>query len=388
MTAQPPTRGRASGPPSVMLLGTELSSTTSGQARFLYNIALGLADLGASVSVVLYGAAGPRGEALERRGIRVVSLGRDPSSRSGMLRRMTRLNDAGTAVAAQTATMDPSDWYVVLSDDLVSAVRAKTSGRWAYLSNGDMALLLLNRTFVAAGRWSRSVVSLGAADLVRSHSKDAEGYDLLLANSEFTRQLMSYLYGLPFQGVVHPPVDPETFRPPPTPPTGDYVLAVARNSAEHGLSLVAALARELPVRVVGGAHVAGATVEGTVADPILAGLYANAAYLAFPTLSEPFGYAVAEALCCGTPALVYDAGGPSELVGKSGGGWVVKTRSEFLARGAEIFRSGVTPEVRRRSFSTSSGLSIAASATALAAYLGLETARSQDPGGASSRADP
>ena len=216
---------------SVTLLGTELSSPTSGQARFLYNIARGLQSMGIPVSVVLYGAGGERAQQLEKAGVRVTALGHDPSSPTGRFRRMTRLNRAGEVVAAEVARQPPTSWYVVLSDNLVSAVRFRSGGRWAYLSNGDMALLLLNRSFVGADRLARSAVALGAADLLRRHARDAEGYNLLLGNSEFTRELMAFLYALPFQGVVYPPVDTATF---PAPGIGPGRRLRARGRSKRG----------------------------------------------------------------------------------------------------------------------------------------------------------
>ena len=354
---------------SVTLLGTELSSPTSGQARFLYNMARGLSATGVAVSVVLYGEGGERARRLESAGVRVSALGHDPSSRSGRFRRMTRLNEAGEVVAAEVRRQDPTTWYVVLSDDLVSAVRGRFHGRWAYLSNGDMALLLLNRTFVGADRLPRELVGLGAADLLRSHARDAERYDLLLANSGFTRQLMSYLYGVPFQGAVYPPVDVQTFHPGSASDRGEFVLAVARNRSEQGLPLIADIARDLPVRVVGGAHVDGATSLGTVPDEELADLYRKAAFLAFPALSEPFGYAVAESLCCGTPALTFDIGGPGELVRLHGGGWTVGSTAEFVDRGRRPLAEVQSTELRRNAASAAAEVSIDASARALAAYL-------------------
>ena len=209
---------------------------------------------------------------------------------------MTRLNDAGRSVATRVGPTKSSDWRVVLSDDLISAAKYREGGRWAYLSQGDMALLLLNRSFVAASKISRSIVSLGVADLIRAHSRDAEYYDLLLANSKFTKHLMTYLYATPFQGVVYPPVDIDVFHAARSAPTSDYVLAMARNSAEQNLSLIEDLARDVPVQLVGGASLTGTRVVGKVSDTALAGLYSNAAFLAFPNLSEPFGYAVAECL--------------------------------------------------------------------------------------------
>jgi glycosyltransferase involved in cell wall biosynthesis len=46
----------------------------------------------------------------------------------------------------------------------------------------------------------------------------------------------------------------------------------------------------------------------------LAAAYASSALLAFPSTTDTFGNVVLESLACGTPALVSDLGGPSEIV--------------------------------------------------------------------------
>ncbi|HEY8759338.1 MAG TPA: glycosyltransferase family 1 protein [Candidatus Dormibacteraeota bacterium] len=60
---------------------------------------------------------------------------------------------------------------------------------------------------------------------------------------------------------------------------------------------------------------AGVTVLGHVDDSTLAGLYENAALLAFPSLYEGFGLPLLDAMARGVPALIGDRGALPELAG-------------------------------------------------------------------------
>ncbi len=56
------------------------------------------------------------------------------------------------------------------------------------------------------------------------------------------------------------------------------------------------------------------TMTGYVTGEELAGLYAAADLLVFPSPTETFGNVVLEALSSGTPAIVADKGGPAEII--------------------------------------------------------------------------
>ena len=55
----------------------------------------------------------------------------------------------------------------------------------------------------------------------------------------------------------------------------------------------------------------------------LAALFADADYFVFPSSTDTFGNVVVESLASGTPALVTDQGGPQDIVGQNGCGWVL-----------------------------------------------------------------
>ena len=61
----------------------------------------------------------------------------------------------------------------------------------------------------------------------------------------------------------------------------------------------------------------GVRILGHVDDATLAGLYENAAVLAFPSLYEGFGLPLLDAMARGLPALIGDRGALPELAGEA-----------------------------------------------------------------------
>ncbi|MCI4354686.1 MAG: glycosyltransferase, partial [Thermoplasmata archaeon] len=218
--------------------------------------------------------------------------------------------------------------------------------RSVYVCNGDLALLFLSPTFYGSNGTAKRWLARGMARYMLQNAGRARRYRLLLANSGFTRDLMAFLYATPFAGVLYPPVDPEVFSPAATPGDRPYVVAVARNSNEQGLDTLRAIAERLPLCVIGGAEVPGATNVGRIADAELRQLFSGARFTVFPIVSELFGYAVAESLSCGTPVLTIDSGGPAEQVDDGRNGWRAGDSAALVAIAERLWRDGY-PETFR-----------------------------------------
>ncbi len=71
-----------------------------------------------------------------------------------------------------------------------------------------------------------------------------------------------------------------------------------------------------------------------ITDEELASLYNNADCFVLPSLYEPLGIAILEAMACGLPVVTTRAGGNAELVDTGKGGFVVPTRNAFALKEA------------------------------------------------------
>jgi glycosyltransferase involved in cell wall biosynthesis len=343
----------------VTIVSGEIGYVTSGQSRFGINLARGLRGLGHEVSLCVGSVVPAAEEALGREGIEVQTLSRGVEGEARRARFLTPFSNLGRALADLARSKTDSEWYVVVSDTAVGTGRYLEGKRRAYITNGDVAMMFLNDGFYRTRRAVKHLWALGAASLIRQNAASARQYDVLLANSEFTRQFMSYLYAVPFQGVVYPPVDTVQFSPPPPGSSvGGYVAALARNESEQGLELLSRLSGEVELRVAGGANVAGARSLGTLGETELVDFYGRARFLAFPVVPEFFGYAIAESHACGTPVLAYDCCGASEQIRHGRNGWLARTERDFVAQYRALCREGYGPELRPQSRADAASRSI------------------------------
>jgi glycosyltransferase involved in cell wall biosynthesis len=339
---------------AVCLVAPFVGTMGSGTSRFLLSLAKGLRKCGSGVEVCSLMMTPDARDDLESAGSIVHTRGLGTRSLLTGLSSVTLFNTMGRKLAELATRESTAQSHVVLSDDALAFAKHFTKTPRTLLSNGDLALLYSSDAFYNRnGSW-KSLLSLQATQLLRVNSRLAASFDLRLGNCEFTRNLMSFLYGLPFQGHVFPPVDPIKFRPSQGKAGAEpFVFAVARNQNEQGLPLLRKLASAVPVRIAGGARVVGATNLGRISDPELVRAYTTARFLAFPVISEPFGYPIAEAQACGTPSVAFDTGGPAEQITHGRNGWLVRSDDEFVRFSVNLFNSGYDPEIRQTAVQTS-----------------------------------
>lgn len=70
----------------------------------------------------------------------------------------------------------------------------------------------------------------------------------------------------------------------------------------------------------------------------LAGVYACADVLVFPSRTETFGHALLEAMACGTPVACYPVDGPSEILGQGRGGAMAHNLRDAVLRALTLPR--------------------------------------------------
>lgn len=349
---------------SLAILSLDLSNLVSGETRFAINLARGLSGLGLKVTVCAATCHQGTAKIIESLGIKVVDLGLSERSYAAKTALVTNVaseaKDLGTI-----ARESNSDWYVVLSDALLPSIEVLPHNRAVYISQGDLSLMFLNPAFYRRYATLKLALSVGASTWLMSRSRRAGQFRALYANSNFARGIMSYLYGVPFSGVVYPPVDTDFFTPSERTNVRDFVLALARNEMEQGIEILSEVAQEQPLKVVGGAKIPHAESIGRVSDEELRNLYADALYVISPAVSEFYGYSVAEALSCGTPVLAFNVGGPAEQISDGESGWLANSVDEMRALSKTITRDGVPPTMRAAARKSAMRRSLRASGQAL-----------------------
>lgn len=96
----------------------------------------------------------------------------------------------------------------------------------------------------------------------------------------------------------------------------DFLAEVFRDLVDHGADVELGIVGDGPYRKELEAMLADYPVAftGYLRGEQLAAAYASSDLFVFPSTTDTFGNVVMEALACGTPALVSNVGGPSELV--------------------------------------------------------------------------
>ncbi len=135
---------------------------------------------------------------------------------------------------------------------------------------------------------------------------------------------------------IHNPIDTERFQPAPAEEKTIDVLYVGRLSIEKGLrTLLDALrlqTQSLNVMVAGDGPLrknlqseAGSRVQfaGWIANEQLSQLIRRAKVVVVPSLFEPQGVVVLEAMACGVPVIGSDVGGIPEMIENGTTGWLV-----------------------------------------------------------------
>lgn len=353
----------------VTFLAADVGTPTSGTSRFAINIARGVRRLGHDVAIAALSIEPGAAASLRENGVVAVARRRSAYPMWRQASYLTPFSRVGRSVADLAMRSVPADRYVVLSDAAIDAIDVLEGKPTVYLSNGEITMMLLSPSFFSTNGTTKWVISRMMASVIRQNAARARRYSRLLANSEFTRNFMSFLYGAMFSGVVYPPVELDAFRPAAELGAERYALAVARNENEQGLRILSHLAPRIPLHVVGGAAVPGAVALGVVSEERLRAEYAAAQLLLFPIISEFFGYAVAESLASGTPVLAFDCGGPSELVKQGESGWLVRDEAAFVREAEARFGAGTTPEMRAAARRCAARLSLDSVARELTRYL-------------------
>ena len=331
--------------------------TGSGQSRFAVNLSKGLVSKEVNVTIFAYSCGSEDAETLRKYGINVYAYNKKLRA-IDLYRSISDSRKVFSEMLRMIRSVDKCDFYLVLSDELVGISNYKEGGKWIYLSNGDMTLLFMNQRFLDHYYpYSLLLKNRFVTQLIR-HQKSAMNYDYLLANSQFTRSIMSFILNANFTNYIYPPVDTEFFKPSYKNSEESYALVMLRNNAEPMYQTVRRIARAVPVKIVGNALVEGAITLGRISERELVEAYSNARLTIGSSMQEFFGYSTAESLACGTPVMAFNLGGAVEMIENNKNGWLVGTQDEMLHRVAEMFNLGYEPEIRENARKSSEKFSI------------------------------
>ena len=343
----------------------------NGQSRFAINLSRGLINEGKNVSLFAYSCSKGDAEKLRSQGLSVFSY-KIKLSKIDLYRSISDSSKVFSEMLKIVRNTEPCDYYLVLSDELLGILSYKERGKWAYLSNGDLTLLFLNQGFLDKYSPYTHFLKRRFVSQMMRHQSKILNYDCLFANSKFTQTIMSFVLNTDFTDYIYPPVDTEFFRRSFKSNDGgekNYALVMLRNNAEPMVRTIQRVAKKIPVKIVGGAKVNGATTLGRISDEDLVDAYSNALVTIGPSKQEFFGYATAESLSCGTPVIAFKRGAALEMIDHNQNGWLVDTQEELLSKLVEIFEHGYDKSMRVMARRSAEKFSISASSNKLISLL-------------------
>lgn len=334
---------------TITILTYYLGDITSGQARFANVLAGGLHQIGEDVSVLSSWATQSSLALLRSQGVQAatVHVGSPSETRKEFdimypKRVLIELRD-------ELTRRERRDWVIVLSDELVAASSfLPPMLKTAYICQGDFMLLFLSDPFYRDSKLMKTVAATMAARRIRQHARMVKAYDLLLSNSRFTRDFISYFYGCRIDDVCYPPVDLDFFKPRGAKSKERHILCMSRNDREQGVEFLEELARHVPLKIVGKTRVNGAETLGRLSDEQLICAYSEASAVLSPVISEFFGYSIAESLATGTPVIAYSGCGPAELIQNGLNGWTAVREWDLISLAERVVNLGYDEQMSAR----------------------------------------
>lgn len=354
----------------VGLLTYNLTSVKSGKSRFLINIAKGLSNLHHRPVVFSLYMQPDVASLLSSLNVEL-HYSRRQTSKFYQFKGLTYSDGLAEKMARLVKGEEDCDFYVVIGDEVIPVIKYMDGKRVIYISNGDWTLLHLIKEFNGIEGVISRVLSKNFVSTIKKHSSIMKNFDLVLANSRFTANLMSFLYGIPINGVVYPPVDLDFFHPNKdnkceSPP---YALAMSRNDSDPIHHIVESIAKNVRTKVVGGDQINNAENLGFVTDEELVSLYSNAFMTLSPNVQEFYGYTIVESMSCGTPVLTYDNAGASEMIRDTYNGWFVRQESDINKTIMGLMETEEHHEMRENCLKESIKYGIQSSTTSLLSFL-------------------
>lgn len=263
------------------------------------------------------------------------------------------------------------DVYVVMADECLPVINELPGKKMSFISQGDWSLVYIIRHFEGREKAYSRIMETRFVPNLRKHAALAKKFNLILANSQFTANLVSFLYGIPISGVVYPPVDRDVFRPISIKKDqeGPYALTILRNNSDPLYAYVKHLAGDIKIKVVGRGRLEGAENLGFVSDSELVELYSGARVTLSPNTREFYGYSIVESMSCGTPTLAFKSAGAAELLRDQYNGWLVDNLQGLRHAANTILHESQNQAIRENCVQESLRFGIRESTTRLLEFL-------------------
>jgi len=187
----------------------------------------------------------------------------------------------------------------------------------------------------------------------RRYLKALEDCKMVIANSKTTANLLQILYGAIVQGIVHPPVDTEVFKPSDHSKNPDGVtLYLGSRAGDTQISFVRKILsrireRGYSVNLFGTERLSSILKQdfselnyfADLDDSQVAELYSESLLTVCPQKWETFGLVPIESMACGTPVLAPNCMGFQETIINGRTGWLANNNNEFLGLLEELLAS-------------------------------------------------
>ncbi|MGC8725543.1 MAG: glycosyltransferase [Thermoplasmata archaeon] len=264
---------------------------------------------------------------------------------------------------------DNMDFYITLADESLPVIKyiKDLNKFFIYISNGDLSLLYFNKGYINRYGLIWKYLSRSMVKHIWQNAELSKMYDLLLGNSAFTSNLMSFIYNMPFSGYVYPPIG-ENIHPTNYKENTSYAIAILRNEMEPAYHYIKSIAKKINVKVIGGANVENAENLGFIPENRLIDLYSGANVTLSLNPQEFFGYPIVESLRCKTPVMAFNTGGASEIIKNYYNGWLINDSKELAEKLYDIIKMD-NQEMRENALKSSNNYTIEASTKKLLNYL-------------------
>jgi len=340
-----------------------------GQSKAVLNFAKGLSKHNFKIRIISYHKIDPRLQE-EIKDYEVISITNKEQNLTTLAFEYL-FNKMSKEVAKRLANVN--DKIVIANDfipNIISFVKGETSNL-IYWGQGALASLFMWPPYYTRGYFTKKLMGYFVSSYNLRLYKGVKKYNVVLANSKTSANIISLFYDRPPGEVIYPPLDVEYYFSHARKKVEEkgYVLAFVKRGYKSDDELLEKLAKKVKMKVI-GCKLEGAEAYFNISDEKLRELYCNAYVTLYPIKFEYFGYIPVESMACGTPVIAYRfSGGPAETIVDQETGWLVNDEKEFYQKVIEVWEDSYEEKMREKAVERAREFSIEGSVKKLMKYL-------------------